>query len=58
MVNLQKEIYSEGLGAYEGRAANLLKTRANSVASIRSPFSGTSEGLRGSGSGTQAVAER
>ena len=58
MVDLQKKIYSEGLGAYEGRAANLLKTRANSAASIGSPFSRTSEGLRGLGSGTQAVAER
>jgi hypothetical protein len=58
MVDLQKKIYSEGLGAYEGRAANLLKTSSNSAASTGSPFSRTSEGLRGLGSGTQAVAER
>ena len=58
MVELQRKIYSEGLGAYEGRAANALKTRSNSALSTGSPFSRTSEGLRGSGSGPQAVAER
>ena len=70
MVDLQKNIYSEGLEAYKrralasasarspARAANFLKTSANSAASIGSPFSRTSEGLRGLGSGTQAVAER
>ena len=58
MVELQRTIYAEGLGAYEGRAANALKTRSNSALSTGSPFSRTSEGLRGSGSGPQAVAER
>lgn len=58
MVEIQKQIYSEGLGAYEGRAANALKTLSNSALSTGSPFSRTSEGLRGSGSGPQAVAER
>jgi hypothetical protein len=58
MVEIQKQIYAEGLGAYERRAANALKTLSNSASSTGSPFSRTSEGLRGLGSGTQAVAER
>ena len=58
MVEIQKQIYSEGLGAYERRAANALKTLSNSASSTGSPFSRTSDGLRGLGSGTQAVAER
>ena len=58
MVDLQKLIYGEGFGAYEGRAAKALKTRANSALSTSSPFSRTSEGLRGAGSGPQAVAVR
>ena len=68
MVDLQKKIYSEGLEAYKRRASaraltrasvlNFSKTSSNSAASIGSPFSRTSEGLRGLGSGTQAVAER
>ena len=58
MVDLQKLIYGEGFGAYEGRAAKALKTRANSALSTGSAFSRTSEGLRGSGSGPQAVAVR
>lgn len=37
-------------------AANALKTRSNSTLSTSSPFSRTSEGLRGCGSGPQAVA--
>ena len=39
------------------RAAKALKTRSNSALSTGSPFSRTSEGLRGSGAGNQAVAE-
>ena len=58
MIELQKLIYEEAFGAYEGRAAKALKTRSNSTSSTRSPFSRTSEGLRGSGSGVQAVAVR
>jgi len=58
MVEIQKQIYSEGLGAYEGRAANASKTLSNSTLSTGSAFSRTSEGLRDSGSGPQAVAER
>jgi hypothetical protein len=68
MVDLQKKIYSEGLEAYKRRASaraltrasvlNFSKTSSNSAASIGSPFSRTSEGLRGLGSGTQAVAKR
>jgi hypothetical protein len=58
MVDLQKLIYGEGFGAYEGRAAKALKTRANSALSTGSAFSRTSEGLRGAGSGPQAVAVR
>jgi len=56
MVELQKQIYSEG--ANFGRAANAANTRSNSALSTGSPFSRTSEGLRGEASGTQAVAER
>ena len=55
MVGIQKQIYSEG--ATFGSAANALNTRSNSALSIGSPFSRTSEGLRGEASGTQAVAE-
>ena len=58
MVDLQKLIYGEAFGAYEGRAAKALKTRANSALSTSSPFSRTSEGLRGEGVGVQAVAVR
>ena len=58
MVEIQKQIYAEGLAAYERRVANALKTLSNSASSTGSPFSRTSEGLRGLGSGTQAVAER
>jgi hypothetical protein len=57
MVEIQKQIYSEGLAAFAIRAANSSKTLLNSALSTGSPFSRTSEGLRGSGSGTQAVAE-
>jgi hypothetical protein len=56
MVEIQKQIYSEG--ATFGSAANALNTRSNSALSTGSPFSRTSEGLRGEASGTQAVAER
>lgn len=56
MVELQKQIYSEG--ANFGRAANVANTRSNSALSTGSPFSRTSEGLRGEAFGTQAVAER
>jgi len=56
MVELQKKIYSEG--ANFGRAANVANTRSNSALSTGSPFSRTSEGLRGEAFGTQAVAER
>ncbi len=41
-----------------GEAANAINTRSNSALSTGSPFSRTSEGLRGEGSGPQAVAER
>ena len=58
MVEIQKQIYAEGLAAYERRVANALKTLSNSASSTGSPFSRTSEGLRGLGSGTQAVADR
>ena len=58
MIALQKKIYAEGYGSYEGRAAKAANTRSNSALSILSAFSRTSEGLRGSASGTQAVAER
>jgi len=58
MVDLQKQIYSEGYDAYLAREAKALKTRSNSALSTGSPFSRTSEGLRGSGAGNQAVAER
>jgi hypothetical protein len=57
MVEIQKQIYSEGLAASAIRAANSSKTISNSALSTGSAFSRTSEGLRGSGSGTQAVAE-
>jgi predicted transcriptional regulator len=57
MVNLQKQIYSEGYNGYLAREAKALKTRSNSALSTGSPFSRTSEGLRGSGAGNQAVAE-
>ncbi len=56
MIELQKLIYGEAFGAYERRAAKALKTRSNSALSTGSPFSRTSEGLRGCGSGPQAVA--
>ena len=56
MVEIQKQIYSEG--ANFGRAANASNTRLNSALSTGSPFSRTSEGLRGDGVGTQAVADR
>jgi predicted transcriptional regulator len=56
MVEIQKQIYSEG--ANFGRAANASNTRLNSALSTGSAFSRTSEGLRGEGVGTQAVAER
>ena len=56
VAEIQKQIYSEGLGAYEGRAANALKTLSNSALSTGSAFSRTSEGLRGEASGPQAVA--
>lgn len=56
MVEIQKQIYSEG--ANFGRAANASNTRLNSALSTGSPFSRTSEGLRGEGAGSQAVAER
>ena len=56
MVEIQKQIYSEG--ANFGRAANASNTRLNSALSTGSPFSRTSEGLRGEGVGTQAVADR
>ena len=56
MIELQKLIYGEAFGAYERRAAKALKTRSNSTSSTRSPFSRTSEGLRGLGAGVQAVA--
>lgn len=58
MVDLQKQIYSEGYDAYLAREAKALKTRSNSALSTGSAFSRTSEGLRGEGSGNQAVAER
>jgi predicted transcriptional regulator len=58
MVDLQKLIYGEAFGRYEVRAAKALKTRANSALSTSSPFSRTSEGLRGEGVGVQAVAVR
>jgi hypothetical protein len=57
MVDIQKQIYSEGLAASAIKAANSSKTISNSALSTGSAFSRTSEGLRGSGSGTQAVAE-
>jgi len=57
MVEIQKQIYAEGLAASAIRAANSSKTISNSALSTGSAFSRTSEGLRGSGSGTQAVAE-
>lgn len=56
MVEIQKQIYSEG--ANFGRAANASNTRLNSALSTGSAFSRTSEGLRGEGVGTQAVADR
>ena len=56
MVEIQKQIYSEG--ANFGRAANASNTRLNSALSTGSAFSRTSEGLRGEGAGTQAVADR
>ena len=58
MIELQKLIYGEAFGAYERRAAKALKTRSNSTLSTSSPFSRTSEGLRGLGAGVQAVAVR
>ena len=58
MIDLQKQIYSEGYDAYLDREAKALKTRSNSALSTGSAFSRTSEGLRGEGSGNQAVAER
>lgn len=57
MVDLQKQIYAEGYDAYLAREAKALKTRSNSALSTGSAFSRTSEGLRGSGAGNQAVAE-
>ena len=57
MVDLQKQIYAEGYNAYLAREAKALKTRSNSALPTGSPFSRTSEGLRGSGAGNQAVAE-
>ena len=57
MVDLQKQIYSEGYDAYLAREAKALKTRSNSALPTGSAFSRTSEGLRGSGAGNQAVAE-
>lgn len=56
MVDIQKQIYAEG--ANFGRAANASNTRLNSALSTGSAFSRTSEGLRGEGVGTQAVADR
>jgi len=57
MVDLQKQIYAEGYDAYLAREAKALKTRSNSALPTGSAFSRTSEGLRGSGAGNQAVAE-
>ena len=57
MVDLQKQIYAEGYDAYLAREANAVKTLPNSALSTGSAFSRTSEGLRGSGAGNQAVAE-
>jgi len=56
MVDIQKQIYAEG--ANFGRAAQASNTRLNSALSTGSAFSRTSEGLRGEGAGSQAVAER
>jgi len=56
MVDIQKQIYAEG--ANFGRAAQASNTRLNSARSTGSAFSRTSEGLRGEGAGSQAVAER
>ena len=57
MVDLQKQIYSEGYSGYLAREAKALKTRSKAALSTGSAFSRTSEGLRGSGAGNQAVAE-
>jgi predicted transcriptional regulator len=57
MVDLQKQIYSEGYNGYLVREAKALKTRSKPALSTGSAFSRTSEGLRGSGAGNQAVAE-
>jgi len=57
MVDLQKQIYSEGYNGYLAREAKALKTRSKPALSTGSAFSRTSEGLRGSGAGNQAVAE-
>jgi len=57
MVDLQKQIYSEGYSGYLAREAKALKTRSKPALSTGSAFSRTSEGLRGSGAGNQAVAE-
>jgi len=56
MVDIQKQIYAEG--ANFGRATQASNTRLNSALSTGSAFSRTSEGLRGEGAGSQAVAER
>lgn len=58
MVALQVRIYSEGRAAFDSRQATQSSYRDSNTSRETSPaFSRTSEGLRGEGSGTQAVAE-